>query len=400
MSAEYEHADMSEIARVKMAIGHTCVVILLLCGCYGDTTSNPVLSDGRAVSPSVRATRDLHLMDRYPVRIAKWFGNKPAAISLTYDSGSPSSVQDREVQSLVRSRNMVLDYELVTQPLYSEKRAYIRNVMIPAGFSFFGHGHKHVNHDALSYGQAYESFQQCRREMVAMGLVPIAYAYPGGMGQETETRSALKAAGFLSGRLFNASHRLNPYIMPDEDMSPKDWYGLPSLVMFDSDSFPEADRAINTTEELTPYLDEAVNRRAWLILTYHDIGGKPGSGHYTIDSFQSDLDAVARRDFWVASTNEVTLYARERERSTVEYEYLEDVAGNIKAISVIVNDRSDDPRYDQPLTILFTIPESWKGRSMDLYDGGSLIGPGIIQGRSGQVNLIPGERRYEIRPSE
>ena len=188
--------------------------------------------------------------------------------------------------------------------------------------------------------------------------------------------------------------------MPDEDMSPKDWYGLPSLVMFDSDSFPEADRAINTTEELTPYLDEAVNRRAWLILTYHDIGGKPGSGHYTIDSFQSDLDAVARRDFWVASMNEVTLYARERERSTVEYEYLEDVAGNIKAISVIVNDRSDDPRYDQPLTILFTIPESWKGRSMDLYDGGSLIGPGIIQGRSGQVNLIPGERRYEIRPSE
>ena len=63
-----------------------------------------------------------------------------------------------------------------------EKRAdeigYLKDVLIPSGFGYFGHGHTHINHDKLTFEEAKESFQRCFDAMKKMGLNPVAYAYP------------------------------------------------------------------------------------------------------------------------------------------------------------------------------------------------------------------------------
>ena len=73
--------------------------------------------------------------------------------------------------------------------------------LVPQGFSYFGHGHNHIDHDELSYEEALESFQANYDTMKDWGMKPVAYGYPRSAGHEEETQLALENAGFLSGRL-------------------------------------------------------------------------------------------------------------------------------------------------------------------------------------------------------
>ena len=107
------------------------------------------------------------------------------------------------------------------------------------GFGFYGHGHWHVNHDVLTYAQAYDSFRLCFEVMQKLGLKPVAYAYPRGGGHEEETRRALADAGFLSGRLAEQAGQ-SPYIVADSSTSPEDWFFLPAIVM-ESYDFQQCD---------------------------------------------------------------------------------------------------------------------------------------------------------------
>ena len=41
--------------------------------------------------------------------------------------------------------------------------------MQPDGFQFFGHGHQHVSHDAMTFGDAKASFTRCFDTMRSLG---------------------------------------------------------------------------------------------------------------------------------------------------------------------------------------------------------------------------------------
>ena len=296
-------------------IGHFCLIMLIVAGAQGLSCSDPAetIPVHTAVSSSHPGNTPLVELDR--ITIAKWHNNHAAAISLNYDSGGMISENDRTVQGLILTYGLHLDYELVTADLPDWKLNYILSSMIPDGFTFFGHGHRHINHDVLSYEQANDSFRQCYETMVEIGLTPVVYAYPGGMGYTDHVRKALADAGFLSGRMHHTKYHKDPYIVPDDVRSPDDWYELPTLVMQDITDAPDAAYSINDTEELIPYLDETLRRGAWLICTYHGIGDGPGTGHYKMPIFTTDLREIQDRDFWVASINDATLYVREREHA-------------------------------------------------------------------------------------
>lgn len=137
--------------------------------------------------------------------IAKFYNNHSAAISIAYDSGWPLTENDKEVQKFVAENDIILDYEIVTDVYikYPQLINYFRQILLPSGFGYFGHGHKHNNHDELSYEKAFESYKLCYETMELFGLKPIAYAYPGGYGFKPENRHALADAGFLCGRMHN-----------------------------------------------------------------------------------------------------------------------------------------------------------------------------------------------------
>ena len=355
--------------------------------------------------------------------IAKWFDDHAAAISITYD-GAP--VRSNAVDDLAQELGLVLDYEMVTQryrdrvpewvehdltelipdavpgdlyePLTDKQIAYGLS-LTDRGFGFFGHGHWHVDHDALSYAQAYDSFRLNYEVMEGLGLKPVAYAYPRGAGAEAETQQALADAGFLAGRRSYIRADETPYLVPDDATTPENWFFLSVLTM-ESIDFRQCEWCINDTWELLAHLRQALRSRAWIIPVYHNIGGRAwgGWGFYDWEYFQHDLEAIAAHDFWVAPMNDVVLYLRERERAEVTMQ-VSARDGVTRHVELVLADGLDNERFDQPLTVLFTPPADWFGAAVEVTRNGQVIDriPAVTE--LARLSLLPDEEPYLLQPA-
>jgi peptidoglycan/xylan/chitin deacetylase (PgdA/CDA1 family) len=323
------------------------------------------LAAGALASLAVGCGKPRRSDDAADVRIAKWTDDHRAAVSVTYDESDLMSPGQRRVHHAFLALGVPVDFELVTGWVTRPEEDRIR-WLTARGFRFFGHGTRHVNHDALDPDEVRQSITGCYQAMKQLGLKPVAFAYPGGHGDLPRTRAAVRDAGFLSARMFRAAARRDPYIVPDDVREPLDWYALPSLVMM-GHAFDSRHHAVDDTAELVPYLDGAVRRTAWLILTYHSIDKPKGYGFYPLAGVQSDVEAIKGRDIWVASINDATLYVRERAAARVSSRWIER-AGARSALEVSVADGLPPDVYDLPLTLVVRPPASWRGHRAEVRD--------------------------------
>jgi len=304
------------------------------------------------------------------IRIAKWHNNHSAAISITNDAGSVSGSGEKIVQNLVEKYGLNISYELVTD-LYlkdSVRLNYLYDTYLPRGFGYFGHGHTHINHDKLSEDEAYNSFKECYNSMIKMGLKPISYAYPGGFGYHIKTQRALKRAGFLSGRKFEKLDFDNPLIMAENNNQPSNWFLLPTLVM-QAYEYQYCSICINNTSELIPYLDKAIEKNAWLILTYHSIGQTEAYGYYYLDDFENDLRSIKARDFWVASMDDITLYTYQRNAATPILINKRSEFGDIVEIEMEIKHELDKSIFNIPLTVIVELPPGFESTNLRPKNG-------------------------------
>lgn len=329
--------------------------------------------------------------------ITKWYDGHTAAIVITNDAGITGQAE-MKVQTFAANLNIPINYEMITADFLksTEKINVIKTQLLPNGHDLFGHGHKHVNHDLFSYTNAFNSFKRCYNVMDSLGLTPVAYAYPGGNGYKLSTRKALKDAGFLAGRYFDQIGHLDPYIVPYNNLDPKDWFALPTLVMQDY-NYDACDICINNTEELIPFLDETLNQKALLTITYHAIGQTGAYGFYNLENFQQDLLAIKERDFWIARFDDAVLYLYERKNAQAEviWHYTENEVVN--KISVSISDGiSDNKRFNQPLTLVFDIPKYWKDKTYSTFLNGQKIHQDKVRNSRLKISLLPNENIYSL----
>jgi hypothetical protein len=329
------------------------------------------------------------------VSIAKWYDDHLAAISITNDNGNPLVHTEKQVQSFMVENGLTLDYELITEQYLNHLEAleYLLQVLIPNGFGYYGHGHAHIDHDILRYHETYRSFRLCYETIQQFGLKPVGYAYPYSKGNKAETRRALADAGFLSGRMHSISHHNNPFIMSDSILIPEDWYGLPTLVMQDY-AFNQCDRCINNTAELIPYLEETLQRKAWLILTYHSIGDEEGWGFYKMSEFETDMSSIKERDFWNASLNDITLYSRQREKAKVKANQAIDHSGRIRQLEITLSHSLSNAIYGHPLTIVLDVPVEWLSYSITVSQNNYTVQTVVFDTVKGKINLEPSQQKY------
>lgn len=329
-------------------------------------------------------------------RLAKWYQNKRAAISVTYDFGPIDHPTVQMTTQEVLNRGLVYDFEFVNISLWNTKFEYIKNFCIPNNIQFFGHGAVHVNHDALTYEEALASVEACADTMRAIGLKVASFAYPGGFGYEEETQLAVRDGGFYSARNHHPKDHKDPYIIPDNSSTPKNWYSLPSLVMQDIE-YAQNEWAINNTDELIPFLDTTLIKKAWLILTYHSIGFPPPAyGFYDLHTFFSDLDSIRDRDFWCASMNDITLYTYERAACVVWDSVLYNDS-EVSEILLRLEDHLDDDTFNHELTLNVSLPDTWVGNELQIVDGGEIIHTVTINSTTVSLNLLPNNHTYTLR---
>ena len=341
-------------------------------------------------------------------RIAKWSGDRRAAISLTYDGPfgvAAAALGDTfDEAGYAAARGLVMDYEVVTARLTHpgpRDAGYVAGIgellsgYVPRGFGYYGHGHRHIDHDRLPYREALESFRLCFETMEDYGMRPVSYAYPLNAGREPETRRALEDAGFLSGRV-QVTDPEAFYNVPDGRASPDDWYALAAVPM-ESIEFAGVEEYVNDHAELAPILDGALERRAWIILTYHGVGWPDAYGWYDAGEFGKDVEAIAARDFWNAPLDRVTLYVRERERAELAVEAAAGPGGAAAEVRITVSDGLDNARFDEPLTVLFDLPEGWEGASLALHQDGERLATHEFGAGPAALDLLPNERPYVLR---
>lgn len=338
----------------------------------------------------------------FNARVAKWFGNRAAAISITHDDGKLESDDPFPEEEHAADAGLAIDYEMVTELYLSDERVrnlvdYIRVGYGDKGFSFFGHGHRHIDHDPLSYQEALESFRSCYEVMESIALKPVAYAYPRNSGWEQETQRALEDAGFLSGRL-QTTEPSEFYNVSGAKRAPDDWFALKALPM-ESFDFAGIDENINENSELVPILDEALSQTAWIILTYHSAGDPDGYGFYDGEEFKKDMQSIAERDFWNASMNIVTLYVREREKVEIKVEDVR-TGGETQEIMITLSDGLENTRFNQQLTLLMDLPSDWIGVPLAVSQDGETLEVLTFDTQDAMFNLLPNEHRYVISRAE
>ncbi|SMO70822.1 hypothetical protein [Gracilimonas mengyeensis] len=347
-----------------------------------------------------------HSVDEEPqikiLGITKWYNNYKSALSVTHDSGYPIS-NDIE-NSWLYEHQMFMDYEIISDRYVSNPKLveYLKEKLIPNGFGYFGHGHTHINHDQLSYEEAYKSFRKDAEHIKAFGLNPIAYAYPGGYGFEDSTQFALKKSGYLSGRLFQKEFEgRGPYIMSGDQMAPENWYALPSLPMQDF-NFDQCERCINNHDEFLSYLNESVGLESWLISTYHSIGfdgktdGRPeGWGYYTRENFYKDMLAIKelreKGKVWLANMSDVTIYTYLRNQTTYELKMV-----NESQYKLMLETELPIERFNHDLSLEISIAENSLGKTLTIEQAEKQITQKKLTKSKVYINLRPSKDYFSI----
>jgi hypothetical protein len=334
--------------------------------------------------------------------LAKWYKDYPSVYSPTYDT---PYLDGPELAWLI-GQGLSIDLEIISE-LYQNSPGKIdtlRDSLASRGLGYFGHGHTHINHDALTYDSAYSSYKINFDYMKEKGLRPVSYAYPGGYGHETETRDALRNAGWLSARLAwhwdDDDPGRAPHIMPDDEKTPRNWYMLPALGM-QALAFENCDRCVNNPREFSAYLHASVKKRAWLISVYHAIGWDGmrhplGWGYYNLEDFyQEMLLAKSLRDqgkLWIASMDAVTLYVMERNATTWKLS-----RKGPRAFELRLTNDLDTLRFNHKMTVRLSFPGSvGKRLKIGFLEDGSALMDTVIENEEVLVDLHPSHRPYGI----
>jgi hypothetical protein len=287
-----------------------------------------------------------------------------------------------------------MDFEVVTEsfskpgcePYLEEMRG-----LIPQGIHFFGHGHSHINHDALSEDSSYASFKLCFDLMEAWGLHPKAYAYPGGKGYLQSTQNACARAGFICGRGATEDYS-KVLICANNTPEPENWFLLPAIPVSDH----EREQHINNHAEMTVVFENALNSNAWIIIMYHNIGLEGRYNYYPSEEFLKDITYIKEADFWSGNMDDVALYIKERNQFVLEHEMLKSENDTL-VYDLCFRDNYDNDFYNQPLTITlsFNINEEKTFCSFDPPIGGTSIF--LLKNNQLSLNIVPDEIKYKVK---
>ncbi|MFC1573970.1 hypothetical protein ACFL30_02170 [Candidatus Latescibacterota bacterium] len=328
------------------------------------------------------------------VKVMKWKDGHTAAVTITYDHGwgtGGGKPNEQISQDIVLEKGLVLDYELVTYHYenYPAIREDIRDKQLPLGIGFFGHGHKHIPHDELSFDDCFDSFSLCFNLMKEWGLNPKAYAYPSGYGKKYTTQFACQIAGFICARDFNA-YSEKVYLCPDDTMEPDNWYLMPSIRASSVHTYPDC---ITNHAEMADAIEKALPITAWIILCYHSIGFADGYAYYPLEDFEEDMDTIAGNDFWCSNMDVIACYIKERSAFIFSKKKLSTVDGKAE-YKVQFRDWLDNSIYDSPLTLDFTFNESFSVREMRIDPALNGSTEFEVTDNSIRLNVVPDEREY------
>lgn len=302
--------------------------------------------------------------------IAKYYGNKSAAVSLTFDDGQyeslayASGVMAR--YGLRGTAFVIPNYHMTSRVPASgaarEKWIADLQALVAEGYIDVGN-HSNHHYSNVMYNRAegettaanasenFETEILGAHEILQSWFTNsriITFATPGG-GIGADCKKALLQYGYLVNRTLGDG-RNDPYA------DGFDFYAVTGHQIL----------ASTTVASMNSKVDSAIANGTWYVEAWHYIEDESGSPYWsdtqaqysvprnTVDTHFAYLAEVSD-DIWCGSFNDVAAYVLERKNTTVRYTASTATTLTLEAVSTL-----DGEGYDFPLTVKIELPAGWR----------------------------------------
>ncbi len=330
----------------------------------------------------------------FRIEAKKWRDGHRAAVAISHDAPWGIDPVFSLATNAAIARGLRMDIECVSDKLQHPSRfpivARMREELLSNGVHVYGHGHTHIDHDAISYHDAFRSFHTNFELMRSWGLNPKVCAYPLYAGRDRQTQAANRAAGFIAAR-GGTRDRNAYYICANDTRDPESWYNLPSVIM-GTDSPSD----ISTHAQLQPFLIQTLARQAWIIMTYHSIGYPEGWGYYPYREFVRDLDFIRANDFWSGNLDAIAAYTQERNALDISIaRYFGRQMPD--QFELTIGDGLDNRLFNEPLTLDFRFNDELAVQGVRITpppaDGQTHF---VVEENRLRLHMVPDERHYTL----
>ncbi len=292
-------------------------------------------------------------------RIARWYGFKQAACSLTFDDGT----LDQYVLALpeLEKRNLKATFFLITKfvrrgywidsgvrrELFSWDKA---REIYHAGHEIGSHTKTHAdttNKETNVKRELKNSYARIKRELSVSDGLTLAWPY----WRSTKESRNIAAHYYIAAR--SGSGVFEKYVDKNGVNTAEVPGGFYSVNSF----------GIRRKELVKPwewYCSRMYTAGGWFVLNFHGITDPSlkrewvGWAPLTLQDFRYVLDYVVQEGFWIAPFGTVARYARERESAMIFF-----LAGSDTEVVFTLEDGLDDEMYNQPLSLEVIVPASW-----------------------------------------
>jgi len=272
-----------------------------------------------------------------PYEVGKWQGFRTAAISFTFDDGSPN--QFTRAIPLFNEFNYKLTMFTITGTSYGWPPNWtaLQNAA-NQGHEIASHT---VNHPYLNQIDTTQQRMEFRDSHDAInshitGQKCITVAYPYCInGNNTICDDYYMAARICSGSI--------------ESSTPSDFMSISSIIC-------GTEGAIKTKKNFVDNFTTAAGSKGWCVYLLHGVDGDGGWSSISSDTLRVVLEYLnANQDkFWVSTFSNVARYIRERNAVSVTQ-----LSSSDTTFTLQVTDALSDSVYNYPVTLRRPLPDGW-----------------------------------------
>ncbi|MFO7849356.1 MAG: LuxR C-terminal-related transcriptional regulator [Spirochaetia bacterium] len=325
---------------------------------------------------------------RFDYRIAPWFAFKTAACSVTFDDGT----LDQYVVAFpeLNNRDIKATFFLVTghreagvwqdgareRLLFSWKQA---REIAASGHEIASHGTTHA--DLTQQPQdAHEELRKSRDTILSH--IPtlsrgMSFSWP--YWRSTDELQEIARSYYIGAR--SGGGNLDHYPLRFDGIprkTPRNLFQINSMRISEQFYF----------RDMKNFCDKVIENGRWLVLDLHGIdnGDIPrkalGWDPISLQSFETLLDYIQEKDFWIAPFGAVLQYIRVRDNASVTLN-----KRTKNTLGFTVEDGLDNDVYSRPLSMEIFVPENWN--AVEVYRNGIYTFRTRVEKNRVRINIVP-----------
>lgn len=271
-----------------------------------------------------------------PYEVGIWQGFRSAAISYTFDDGSPNHYA-KAIPLFDEFGYHLTMFTITNWTGWAPNWTTLKNASLQ-GHEIASHTVTHTSlgdlNDSLQTIELKQSRDDIDSYITNTKCITIAYPFC------VASKKSITSEYYIAARICSGNI---------EPKTPRDFMNISSIICGELGS-------LKTTEDFVKRFDSAVNSNGWCVLLIHGVDGDGGWSSLPSTTLRETLEYTKEKDddMWVETFGNVARYIKERDDVSVSEVSVEDTT-----IILNVTDTLPDSIFNYPVSVRRPLPEGW-----------------------------------------